>query len=234
VLELMADVVDRQQSIDKRQSDVKLAAAKPSLPRNVPILRRPGPAPPSTQLGQSYDALRARLVERFTGRSDELPAWRTTNVVITSKFTWLTFLPVNLYNLLHPKKRFANFYFLMVGVMQMIPWITLTNGYPTTWLTLFALIAVDIFVLMREDLERKRADSETNASPVEILRGMADGEDGDAEGYVGGELCAATWADVRAGDVVRVRSRQAFPADLLLLRGSDPPGQCWVRRPTSP
>ena len=27
---------------------------------------------------------------------------------------------------------------------------------------------------------------------------------------------------------MRVRSRETFPADLLLLRGSDPPGQCWV------
>ena len=36
------------------------------------------------------------------------------------------------------------------------------------------------------------------------------------------------WADVKVGDVVRVRSRETFPADLLLLRGSEPPGQCWV------
>ena len=28
--------------------------------------------------------------------------------------------------------------------------------------------------------------------------------------------------------MVRVRSRDTFPADLLLLRASDPPGQCWV------
>ena len=30
------------------------------------------------------------------------------------------------------------------------------------------------------------------------------------------------------GDVVRVMTREYFPADLLLLRASDPPGQCWV------
>ena len=33
---------------------------------------------------------------------------------------------------------------------------------------------------------------------------------------------------MKVGDVVRVRSRETFPADLLLLRGSEPPGQCWV------
>ena len=40
-------------------------------------------------------------------------------------------------------------------------------------------------------------------------------------------MAPGTWADVRVGDVVRVTDREAFPADLLLLRASDPPGQCW-------
>ena len=30
------------------------------------------------------------------------------------------------------------------------------------------------------------------------------------------------------GDVVKIYARESFPADLLLLRASDPPGQCWV------
>lgn len=36
-----------------------------------------------------------------------------------------------------------------------------------------------------------------------------------------------TWADVKVGDIVRVRNREAFPADLLLLHSSSGP-QCWV------
>ena len=42
------------------------------------------------------------------------------------------------------------------------------------------------------------------------------------------EWVRLTWADVMVGDVVRVMTREYFPADLLLLRASDPPGQCWV------
>ena len=33
------------------------------------------------------------------------------------------------------------------------------------------------------------------------------------------------WADVRPGDVVKVFNNERFPADLLLLRASDPPAQ---------
>ena len=33
---------------------------------------------------------------------------------------------------------------------------------------------------------------------------------------------------MRVGDVVKIYARESFPADLLLLRASDPPGQCWV------
>ena len=139
------------------------------------------------------------------------------NVIITSKYTALSFCPVVLYELLHPMKRFANFYFLIVGFMQMVPAITLTNGTPSTWMVLIFLVLVDAFFMGREDLSRHRADAVQNSTEVELL--SADGDDFEKR----------AWADVKAGDVVRVRSRESFPADLLLLRACDPaPGQCWV------
>ena len=60
--------------------------------------------------------------------------------------------------------------------------------------------------------------AQTNAQPVSIIS-----PDGDASSDSVIER-RATWADVEVGDVVRVRGKEAFPADLLLLRGSDPPG----------
>ena len=45
-----------------------------------------------------------------------------------------------------------------------------------------------------------------NARPVEVLRGDA--------------FLPTPWRDVRVGDVVRVRDRDAFPADLVLLSSS--------------
>jgi hypothetical protein len=68
------------------------------------------------------------------------------NFVTTSKYTPLTFLPKNLYELLHPRKRFANFYFLCVGILQMIPAITITDGLPIQWLPLLLILAVDMTI----------------------------------------------------------------------------------------
>ena len=45
----------------------------------------------------------------------------TSNAVTTSKYTLVSFVPVTLYNLLHPFQRFANFYFLCVGALQLWP-----------------------------------------------------------------------------------------------------------------
>ena len=71
-----------------------------------------------------------------------------------------------------------------------------------------------MFFLGREDLTRHRADRVTNSAPVSAL-----GADDD-------EFEEKTWADVCVGDIVKIRTREAFPADLLLLRACDPaPGQ---------
>ena len=51
-------------------------------------------------------------------------AGRCGNLIKTSRFNLLSFVPITLYELLHPWKRFANFYFLCVGAMQMVPVIT--------------------------------------------------------------------------------------------------------------
>ena len=118
-----------------------------------------------------------------------------------------------IFELLHPTRKFANFYFFVVGAMQVLPRISLTNQLPSTWMPLIFILIVDMFLMAREDLARHRSDRDTNYQPVDIVPSG------------GGELRRATWADVRVGDVIRVNARETFPADLLLLRGSDPPGQ---------
>ena len=89
-------------------------------------------------------------------------AGRCGNLIKTSRFNLLSFVPITLYELLHPWKRFANFYFLCVGAMQMVPVITLTDGNPSTWMTLSFLVLVDMVVMAAEDMSRHKADRETN------------------------------------------------------------------------
>ena len=144
---------------------------------------------------------------------------RPSNVIVTARFTRLNFFPLVTIQLLHPTYNFANFYFLIVGFVQMIPSVSLTDGTPSIWTTLIFIGALEMTIAAIENSARRRADKEMNRQAVGIIRRDASGAVVETKG---------TWAEVRVGDVVRVQSREAFPSDLLLLRGSDPPGQCWV------
>eukprot|EP00966_Prymnesium_polylepis_P126305 2921098-Prymnesium_polylepis.1 len=99
----------------------------------------------------------------------------------------------------------------------MVSSITLTEGVPMIWLNVGILFVQDMITMALEDFAKHRADATTNMQPVDVLHSGAD------------RFVRAQWADVKVGDVVRVRDRESFPADLLLLRASDPePAQCWV------
>lgn len=96
---------------------------------------------------------------------------------------------------------------------------SLTNNQPSSWLTLSFILIFELFFKGKEDLERHRADRATNHQTVEVLPA----DEPEAPSY-----SVRTWEQIRVGDIVRIQSRDSFPADLLLLRGCDPPGQCWV------
>eukprot|EP00965_Chrysotila_dentata_P241513 6204324-Pleurochrysis_carterae.AAC.3 len=99
-------------------------------------------------------------------------------------------------------------------------------------------VLVDLVLMANEDIARHKADRLVNGQEVTILRATGGGGGGGGSGAsagteLGGSVSAAewldgTWADVREGDVVRVDSHEAFPADLLLLRSSTG-RECWVR-----
>lgn len=67
-----------------------------------------------------------------------------------------------------------------------------------------------MFFLGKEDLTRHRADNETNSAPVTVL-------DPDDSAFQ-----PKTWADVKVGDIVKINSRESFPADLLFLLACEP------------
>lgn len=68
------------------------------------------------------------------------------NQIKTSKYTPFNFIPLNLY---HQFSKVANLYFLMVGIMQMIPEISISGGMPVIFLPLSLVVMVsaikDIF-----------------------------------------------------------------------------------------
>ena len=165
-------------------------------------------------------ATESNLLPRHINILAPTPAIDTTNVIVTSKYTPINFLPFVLYELLHPYNRFANFFYLVVGGLQLVPMITpFVPPTPIAWTNLFVIVCIDLYLLAREDFSRHVADRATNNQRIDVISR-------DEQGGLSSKR--TTWAQVKVGDVVRVMEREAFPADLVLLRGSDPPGQCWV------
>ena len=77
------------------------------------------------------------------------------NKIKTNKYTPLTFLPLNLYDQF---SKLANTYFLFIGLMQLIPIISISDGKPVIYLPLMVVVLISALRDLFEDYKRYRAD----------------------------------------------------------------------------
>jgi len=124
-----------------------------------------------------------------------------TNYIRTTKYTILTFLPLNLF---HQFSRFYNIYFLLAAILSLIfPSASPINPFLTVFplaLVLLVTAIKDIF----EDYMRYRSDRKANNVPC-LVANHGDG------------FRTMRCQDIRPGDLVEVSRDEAFPADLVLL-----------------
>eukprot|EP01028_Stygiella_incarcerata_P000387 TRINITY_DN1044_c0_g1_i2.p1 TRINITY_DN1044_c0_g1~~TRINITY_DN1044_c0_g1_i2.p1 ORF type:complete len:1227 (-),score=333.71 TRINITY_DN1044_c0_g1_i2:190-3870(-) len=133
-----------------------------------------------------------------------------SNYIRTTKYTILTFLPLNLWEQFH---RLSNVYFLVSMIVALIPGVS--PIFPiTSILPLVFVLTVGAIKDAVEDHGRYKADRAANSVPMYVLRG--------------GVLEQVRTQDVTSGDIVFVEKGQVFPADLLLLSSSGREGQCYV------
>ncbi|RMX68185.1 hypothetical protein DD238_007664 [Peronospora effusa] len=133
---------------------------------------------------------------------------KCSNIVVTSKYSLVTFLPKFL------KESFtkvANFFFLMVCVLQSIPSISNTYGYPTNAPVLFFVISIDAVFAVMEDLRRHTSDNEANSAVCHVIQD--------------GQIVDRKWADIKVGDFLQIRNREVIPADVLVLAVAEPAGE---------
>ncbi|KAM4733121.1 phospholipid-transporting ATPase IG isoform 1-T2 [Anableps anableps] len=131
------------------------------------------------------------------------------NRIVSSKYTVWNFLPKNLFEQF---RRIANFYFLIIFLVQVIvdtPTSPVTSGLP-----LFFVITVTAVKQGYEDWLRHKADREVNDYPVSVL------EDG--------RRIRKRSKKLKVGDIVEVEEDETFPCDLILLQSSRDDGTCFV------
>ncbi|XP_023034839.1 phospholipid-transporting ATPase ID isoform X8 [Drosophila willistoni] len=132
------------------------------------------------------------------------------NYIKTSKYTLLTFLP---FNLLEQFQRLANFYFLCLLVLQLIPAISSLTPV-TTAIPLIGVLTLTAVKDAYDDIQRHLSDSQVNNRKSKTLRS--------------GKLIEAKWSDVQVGDVIRLDNNQFVAADILLITTSEPNGLCFI------
>ncbi|XP_015123681.1 phospholipid-transporting ATPase ID isoform X2 [Diachasma alloeum] len=132
------------------------------------------------------------------------------NYIKTSKYSVLTFLPLNLFEQF---QRLANFYFLCLLVLQMIPAISSLTPI-TTAIPLIGVLTLTAVKDAYDDFQRHSSDSQVNNRKSQTLRGKI--------------LKVEKWSQVQVGDVIRMENDQFVAADVLLLSTSEPNGLCYI------
>ncbi|GMS82166.1 hypothetical protein PENTCL1PPCAC_4341, partial [Pristionchus entomophagus] len=134
----------------------------------------------------------------------------SNNIIKTSKYNALTFVPVNLFEQF---RRIANTYFLILLVLQFIPQIS-----SVSWkTTLFPLVIVLAFTAVKDaydDIQRHRSDRSVNNRKSSVIRN--------------GKLSDEPWSSVRVGDIIRMTNDQFVAADLLIISTSEPHGIAYI------
>ncbi|SOV16834.1 aminophospholipid-transporting P-ATPase, putative [Plasmodium sp. gorilla clade G2] len=81
------------------------------------------------------------------------------NSVITSKYTVFNFIFLNMYEQFH---KISNVYFFFIGILQVIPQFTATNGIPTVFFPLLIVLTANAIKDAFEDWNRHKTDKIEN------------------------------------------------------------------------
>ena len=133
------------------------------------------------------------------------------NQISTGKYNPVTFIPKFLFEQF---RRYANIFFLCIGLLQQIPGVSPTGKYVTIG-PLFIILCLTAAKEIYEDIKRHNADSKVNNSEVIVLTKS-------------GDKVKKKWREVKVGDLLKIEKSNFFPADLVLLTSSEPQGMCYV------
>ncbi|XP_023608241.1 probable phospholipid-transporting ATPase IH, partial [Myotis lucifugus] len=143
------------------------------------------------------------------GAEAYIPQRYPDNRIVSAKYTFWNFIPKNLFEQF---RRIANFYFLIIFLVQLIidtPTSPVTSGLP-----LFFVITVTAIKQGYEDWLRHKADNAINQCPVHFIQH--------------GKLVRKQSRKLRVGDIVMVKEDESFPCDLIFLSSSRGDGTCHV------
>ncbi|CDW74651.1 p-type atpase [Stylonychia lemnae] len=200
------DVKITEQSYQSKEKSPKDCMGSPDIQRVMPFNDNQGPQEQIIPQSQSYKF----YINSSPNKKDKRFA---RNQIKTSKYTWYNFIPKNLYLQF---SKVNNAYFLVILVLQVLKYVSLTGGKPSVLLGLSTVILISAVKDIIEDIKRSQSDSQENNSITEVY-------DKYSKAFT-----KTQWRNVKIGQIVKIHNRQNFPADLLMVGSSNQQGICYV------
>jgi phospholipid-translocating ATPase len=154
-----------------------------------------------------------------------------SNWIRSTRYSAWNFLPRQL---VAQFSKLANFYFLCVSILQMIPGLSTTGTY-TTIVPLLFFVSLSIAKEGYDDLRRYRLDKAENNREAKVLRAEksnvmhgSSSEEHAASIQSSLHWESIKWQDINVGDVIKLDRDEAAPADLALLYSSGDNGVAFV------
>lgn len=136
------------------------------------------------------------------GADGEEEEFFASNEVKTSQYTWWSFVPVFLYLTF---QKTANLYFLLIGIFQIIPSVSPTEGVPLQFIPLAIVIVIDAIFAGYEDYKRHVADDLANSAKTRVFNRQLR------------EFEEVEWRELKVGDFIKVANHEILPADIMIL-----------------
>lgn len=153
------------------------------------------------------------------------------NWIRSSRYSFWSFFPRQLWAQF---TKLANFYFLVVAILQMVPGLSTTGTY-TTLVPLLIFVGISMAKEGLDDWRRYRLDREENNRFVSVLR-PDQGHINPTEASTSNlstssdfqDWVSVKWKDIQVGDVIKLERDQPVPADIALLHAEGPNGVAYI------
>ncbi|XP_040297928.1 phospholipid-transporting ATPase VB isoform X1 [Bufo bufo] len=174
------------------------------------------PLLPPKKKGPIYNLKKQRVVfannRKWEADFKRVSRFYDGNKIQTTKYSFLTFLPKNLFEQFY---RSANIYFIFLAILNWMPQVEVFHKE----ITMVPLVIVMLVIAVKdgvEDYKRFLNDRKINKRRTYVYNK-------NEKNFV--DKC---WKDVCVGDFVKLFSNEIIPADILLLYSSDQNGICHI------
>ncbi|EAY06606.1 phospholipid-translocating P-type ATPase, flippase family protein [Trichomonas vaginalis G3] len=159
--------------------------------------------------GRRNNQPKPEFIEFNIGKREYMEGIQADNYVRTTRYTFLTFLPLTLYENF---QRLANVYFLIIALFSLAPWSPVTPIVSIS--PLIFVIAVSMLKALFEDLLRYRTDKLYNSIKFEVWRK--------------GRFMLVQSRNIHPGDIIRLEGNRENPADFCIIETSENNHSCFV------